>query len=122
MRRSKIIVIGGCFGGVFAAKTLAERGRGMVEVELINNNNCVVFQPRLPEVASSSINASDAVVPLRQIVTKVQVRQARVMGIDFKKKIVIVMQGARMTPVELRYDELVIALGTGVDLARGLSN
>ncbi len=115
--KKKVIVIGGGFGGVFAAKTLEERGRGMVEVELINNNNCFVFQPLLPEVASSSINASDAVVPLRQLLTKVQVRQARVMGIDFKKKIVIVMQGARMTPVELRYDELVIALGTGVDLA-----
>ncbi len=69
-------------------------------------------------MASSNLNASDAVVPLRQLLKRVQVRQARVMGIDFERKIVIVMQGARMTPVELPYDELVIALGTGVDLAR----
>ncbi|MHA1132734.1 MAG: FAD-dependent oxidoreductase [Alphaproteobacteria bacterium] len=117
-KKKKIIVIGGGFGGVFAAKTLEERGRGLVDVELINNNNYFVFQPLLPEVASSNISASDAVVPLRQLLTKVQVRQARVMGIDFKTKTVIVMQGARMTPVELKYDELVIALGTGVDLAR----
>jgi NADH dehydrogenase len=116
--KKKVIVIGGGFGGVFAAKSLEKLGRGTLDVELINNNNYFVFQPLLPEVASSSINASDAVVPLRQLLTKVQIRQARVMGIDFEKKKVIVMQGARMTPVELPYDELVIALGTGVDLAR----
>ena len=116
--KKKVIVIGGGFGGVFAAKTLEKMGRGTVEVELINNNNYFVFQPLLPEVASSSLSSSDAVVPLRQLLTRVQVRQARVMGIDFERKIVIVMQGARMTPVELPYDELVIALGTGVDLDR----
>ena len=116
--KRKVIVIGGGFGGIFAAKSLEKLGRGLVDVELINNNNYFVFQPLLPEVASSNLNASDAVVPLRQLLKRVQVRQARVMGIDFERKIVIVMQGARMTPVELPYDELVIALGTGVDLAR----
>jgi len=116
--KKKVIVIGGGFGGIFAAKSLEKLGRGLVDVELINNNNYFVFQPLLPEVASSNLNASDAVVPLRQLLTRVQVRQARVMGIDFERKIVIVIQGARMTPVELPYDELVIALGTGVDLDR----
>ena len=116
--KRKVIVIGGGFGGIFAAKSLEKLGRGLVDVELINNNNYFVFQPLLPEVASSNLNASDAVVLLRQLLKRVQVRQARVMGIDFERKIVIVMQGARMTPVELPYDELVIALGTGVDLAR----
>jgi len=116
--KKKVLVIGGGFGGVFAAKSLEKLGRGLVDVELINNNNYFVFQPLLPEVASSTLSSSDAVVPLRQLLGDVQVRQARVMGIDFERKIVIVMQGARMTPVELPYDELVIALGTGVDLAR----
>jgi len=118
MEKKKILVLGGGFGGVFAAKALEKLGRGTLEVQLVNNNNYFVFQPLLPEVASSSINAADAVVPLRQLLTNVQVRQAQVMGIDFAKKAVTVMQGARMTPVELRYDELVFALGTGVDLAR----
>jgi NADH dehydrogenase len=117
-KKKKVIVLGGGFGGVFAAKSLEKLGRGTVEVELINNNNYFVFQPLLAEVASGSINSSDAVVPLRQLLTRVQVRQARVMGIDFEKKKAIVMQGSRMTPVELAYDEVVLALGTGVDLGR----
>ncbi len=117
-KKKKVLVLGGGFGGVFAAKTVQKLGRGQIDVELVNNNNYFVFQPLLPEVAASSINSADAVVPLRQLLTKVQVRQARVMGIDFTKKTATVMQGARMTPVDLEYDELILALGTGVDLER----
>jgi len=116
--KKKILVIGGGFGGVFAAKALERLGRGKLEVELVNANNYFVFQPLLPEVAASSIHSADAVVPLRQLLRHLQVRQAEIMGIDFPKKSVTVVQGTRRIPVELPYDELVIALGTGVDLDR----
>ncbi len=118
MAKKKVLVIGGGFGGVFAAKALEKQGRGKLEVELVNANNYFVFQPLLPEVAASSIHSADAVVPLRQLLTRLQVRQAEVMGIDFAEKKVIVVQGARRVPVDLHYDELVIALGTSVDLNR----
>jgi NADH:ubiquinone reductase (H+-translocating) len=122
MAKKRVLVLGGGFGGVFAAKALERQGRGKLDVELINANNYFVFQPLLPEVAAASIHSSDAVVPLRQLLRRLQVRQAEIMGIDFAKKTVIV-QGARLTPIELPYDELVLALGTGVDLKRfpGLS-
>jgi NADH:quinone reductase (non-electrogenic) len=116
--KKKVLVIGGGFGGVFAAKALERGGRGQVEVELVNGNNYFVFQPLLPEVAASTIHSADAVVPLRQLLRKVQVRLAEVMGIDFAKRTVTVVQGTRREPVDLHYDELVIALGTGVDLKR----
>ena len=118
MEKKKVLVIGGGFGGVFAAKALERLGRGKLEVELVNGNNYFVFQPLLPEVAASSIHSADAVVPLRQLLRHLQVRQAEVMGIDFAKKSVTVVQGMRRVPVDLAYDELVIALGTGVDLNR----
>jgi NADH dehydrogenase len=118
VEKKKILVIGGGFGGVFAAKALERQGRGRLDVELVNANNYFVFQPLLPEVAAGSIHSADAVVPLRQLLRRVQMRQAEVMGIDFAKKTVIVVQGAKRTPVDLHYDELVIALGTGVDLNR----
>jgi NADH dehydrogenase len=117
--KRKMLVVGGGFGGVFAAKALERLGRGgKLEVELVNANNYFVFQPLLPEVAASSIHSADAVVPLRQLLNRLQVRQAEVMGIDFDQKKAIVVQGARRVPVDLYYDELVIALGTGVDLKR----
>jgi NADH dehydrogenase len=118
VEKKKVLVIGGGFGGVFAAKALERLGRGKLEVELVNGNNYFVFQPLLPEVAASSIHSADAVVPLRQLLRHLQVRQAEVMGIDFAKKSVTVVQGTRRVPVDLAYDELVIALGTGVDLNR----
>ena len=116
--KKKVLVIGGGFGGVYAAKALERQGRGRLEVELVNGNNYFVFQPLLPEVAAASIHSADAVVPLRQLLPRVQFRLADVMGIDFAKKTVTVVQGAKRTPVDLPYDELVIALGTGVDLDR----
>ncbi|MGB2932649.1 MAG: FAD-dependent oxidoreductase [Methyloceanibacter sp.] len=117
-KKKKILVVGGGFGGVFAAKELARIGRDRFDIELINNNNYFVFQPLLPEVAASTIHSSDAVVPLRLLLRQTQIRQAEVMGIDFDKKTVIVVQGFRRIPVECPYDELVIALGMSVDLNR----
>ncbi|HKQ55716.1 MAG TPA: FAD-dependent oxidoreductase [Methyloceanibacter sp.] len=116
--KKKVLVIGGGFGGVFAAKALAKLGRGRLDVELVNRNNYFVFQPLLPEVAASTIHSADAVVPLRQLLRGVQVRLAEVMGIDFAAKTVTVVQGTRRAPVDLAYDELVISLGTSVDLKR----
>ena len=86
MEKKKVLVVGGGFGGVFAAKELAEIGRDQFDIELVNNNNYFVFQPLLPEVAASTIHSSDAVVPLRQLLRGVQIRQAEVMGIDFDRK------------------------------------
>jgi NADH:ubiquinone reductase (H+-translocating) len=118
VEKKKILIVGGGFGGVFAAKELARRGRGKFDIELINNNNYFVFQPLLPEVAAATIHSSDAVAPLRLLLRHTQIRQADVMGIDFAKKTVTVVQGSRRVPVDLPYDELVIALGMGVDLNR----
>jgi NADH dehydrogenase len=82
-KKKKVLVIGGGFGGVFAAKALEQLGRGRLDVELVNRNNYFVFQPLLPEVAASTIHSADAVVPLRQLLRGLQVRLAEVMGIDF---------------------------------------
>lgn len=118
MEKKKVLVVGGGFGGVFGTKELAKIGSDKFDIELINNNNYFVFQPLLPEVAAATIHSSDAVAPLRLLLRNIQVRQADVMGIDFDKKTVIVVQGFRRIPIELPYDELIIALGMSVDLAR----
>jgi NADH:ubiquinone reductase (H+-translocating) len=118
MDKKRVLVLGGGFGGVFVAKELERKGRGQFDIELINNNNYFVFQPLLPEVASATIHSSDAVVPLRLLLRRIQVRQAEIMGIDFARNVVIVVQGFRRLPIELPYDELVLALGMSVDLKR----
>ena len=89
--KPRIVIIGGGFAGVFAAKELRAKMGDDAEIELINKDNYFVFQPLLPEVAGGGINSSDAITSLRLLLKKVQVRLAEVTDIDFDKKIITVL-------------------------------
>ena len=82
----RIVVLGGGFGGVFAARHLQRRTGGNVQIELISRNNFFVFQPLLSEVAGGSIHPADAVSPLRAFLTGVRVRVAEVRKVDFRPR------------------------------------
>lgn len=121
--KTKIVVLGGGFAGMFAAKELQRRAGHVAEIEIINEVNYFVFQPLLPEVAAGSISVRDAVSPLRRLLPGVRVRQAQVHDVDFERKVVILFQGVQRRYIEVPFDHLVIALGQRVDLSRfpGLS-
>jgi NADH:ubiquinone reductase (H+-translocating) len=63
MKKTKVIILGGGFGGVYTAlrldKTLARRAD--VEVTLVSRDNFLLFTPMLHEVASGDLNPSDIV-------------------------------------------------------------
>ena len=115
---SRILVLGGGFAGMFAAKELRKRLGGRAHIELVNEENYFVFQPLLPEVAAGSITALHAVAPLRYLLKGVFVRKAVVDAIDFERKVVTVFQGVQRRPTEIEYDHLILALGQKVDLSR----
>jgi NADH dehydrogenase len=114
----RILILGGGFAGMFAAREVKKRLGDAAEVELINDQNYFVFQPLLPEVAGGSITAPHAVSPLRFLLRDVFVRQARVDSVDFERKIVTVFQGVQRRPTEIPYDHLIVAMGQTVDLSR----
>ena len=114
----KILVLGGGFAGMFAAREIKSRMGGDAQVELINETNYFVFQPLLPEVAAGSIAAPHAVTPLRFLLRNVFVRKAKVDSVDLDRKIVTVFQGVQRRPTEVSYDHLVVATGQRVDLSR----
>lgn len=114
----KILILGGGFAGMFAAREIKQRLGDRGSVELINDENYFVFQPLLPEVAAGSITALHAVSPLRFLLRDVFVRKARVHSVDFKQNIVTLFQGVQRRPTEVTYDHLVVALGQTVDLSR----
>lgn len=120
----RILVLGGGFAGMFAAKEIKKKLGTHARVELISDQNYFVFQPLLPEVGAGSINAVQAVSPLRFLLKGITVRKARVESIDFDRQVVTVFQGVQRRPTEVDYDQLVIALGQGSDLNRmpGLSD
>ena len=114
---TRIVIVGGGFAGTFIAKHLSKRFSDDTQIELINSTNYFVFQPLLPEVASGTISAPDAVTPLRVMLPGVKVRMADVQSIDFENNLVCFMQGSKKIPQQIKYDHLVLACGQEANLA-----
>lgn len=115
--KPRIVVLGGGFAGMFAARNLRRRMGGDAEIELINAENYFVFQPLLPEVAAGQVTAPHAATPLRLLLKGVFVRKALVHSIDFAKQEITVFQGVQRRHTLVHYDHLVIALGQSSDLS-----
>jgi len=115
--RKRVLVLGGGFAGMFAARQLRRHVGRVADIELINEVNYFTFQPLLPEVAAGGISVRDAVAPLRRLLPGVRVRQAQIYAIDLERKIVTIFQGLQRRYTEVGYDHLVLALGQTVDLS-----
>ncbi|MGH7331312.1 MAG: NAD(P)/FAD-dependent oxidoreductase [Candidatus Rokuibacteriota bacterium] len=101
-----VVIVGGGFGGLTAAKTLR---RAPVRVTLLDRRNFHLFQPLLYQVATGNLSNAHIAWPLRSILrrqTNVQVLLAEVRDIDAANRCVILDQGAT-----LGYDTLVVAAG-----------
>ncbi len=119
MTPTRIVVLGGGFGGAFTAKRLRQRFRSdaSVEISLVNRENYFVFQPMLPEVAAGSIEPSQIANPLRRMLPGVDFYASEVESIDLAKREVSIYAGEGRHLRALPYDHLVISLGTIVDLS-----
>ena len=106
MDRHKVVILGGGFGGINAAKNLKNVP---VDVTLVDRCNFHLFQPLLYQVATGSLSPANIAGPLRQIVRKqknTQVLLAEAVDIDAKNRRVILSDG------ELPYDTLIVATGS----------
>jgi NADH dehydrogenase len=102
----RVVIIGGGFGGLYAAKALA---RVDVEVTVIDRRNHHVFQPLLYQVATAGLSAIDIGEPIRRILRKQRnttVLLAEATGVDLEGREVRLRGGGG-----LDYDFLVIATG-----------
>ena len=105
--RHRILIIGGGYGGLYAARALA---RHDVEITLIDRRNHHLFSPLLYQVATGALTPSDIAQPLRLILRRQQnvtVLLAEATGIDPQAKTVRIDDGA-----DLEYDSLIVATGT----------
>ena len=81
-RQPTVVIVGGGFGGLYAAKALRH---APVQVVLVDRNNHHLFQPLLYQVATSILTPSHIASPLRQVFRRqrnVIVAQAEVVGVD----------------------------------------
>src|SRR2546426_5791280 len=113
-RRKRIVILGGGFGGVYAAihleKLLARQSA--VEICLISRDNFFLFTPMLHEIAASDLEITNIINPLRKLLHKVEVLVGDVNEIDLPNKRVIISRGYRNHPQQVDYDHLVLALGS----------
>src|SRR6202048_4258588 len=107
--KKRIVVLGGGFGGVYAAihleKLLARESA--VEICLVSHNNFFLFTPMLHEIAASDLEITNIVNPLRKLLHKVEVLVGDVHEIDLQNKQVLISRGYRNQSQQLTYDHLV---------------
>ena len=102
-----VVIVGGGFAGIKAARRLAGQP---VRVTLVDKRNFNLFQPMLYQVAAGLVAEADISIPLRQLFAKdenVQVLLAEVVDLDPAGK-TILFNGSH-----LRYDHLILATGSG---------
>src|ERR1700756_2516741 len=113
-RKKRIVILGGGFGGVYAAmhlEKLMARHSG-VEVSLVSRDNFFLFTPMLHEIAASDLEITNIVNPLRKLLRRCQVIVGEVNRIDLPNRSVLISHGYQYRPQELVYDHLVLALGS----------
>jgi NADH:ubiquinone reductase (H+-translocating) len=120
-QRKRVVILGGGFGGVYAAMYLerALSRRDDFEILLINKENYFVFQPMLAEVVSGSIGILDTVSPIRRMLARTDLHVRDIESIDTVRQTVITSPGFNLQPNMIHYDHLVLALGNVTDF-RGL--
>lgn len=115
-----VVVLGGGFAGVYCAQTL-ERALGRstrIRRALIAEENYMVFQPMLAEVAGGSLSAHHVANPLRLLCRRTEVLVGRVEAIDWPARTLRLFTGPLTGHVTVRCQHLVVAVGAVVDLSR----
>lgn len=103
--RPHVVIVGGGFGGLEAARAL--KGAA-VRVTLVDRYNHHLFQPLLYQVATAGLNPADIAAPIRGILRRqknLQVLLAEVRSVDVPRRRLVTDQG------ELPYDHLILACG-----------
>lgn len=112
-KRHRVVIVGGGFGGVAAARRFEELvTRGLpVDVTLVSQSNYLLFTPMLAEAASGALEAQHISAPVRAACPLTSFRRATLEAIDTERGVVGVASGPGLPAAELRYDHLVLALG-----------
>ncbi len=104
--RPRVVIIGGGFGGLYAARALK---RANVDLTVLDRTNHHLFQPLLYQVATATLAPTDITAPIRWLLRKnrnARVIMTEVQRVDAARRVVVVEQER-----EIPYDYLVVAAG-----------
>ena len=105
--RHRVAILGGGFGGLYAAKALA---RAAVDITLVDRRNFHLFQPLLYQVATGALSPGEIASPLRSILSgqkNARVWLGEAVNLDAAGRKLILADG------EVEYDTLIVAAGSG---------
>src|SRR3954454_15398157 len=107
-----VVIAGGGFGGLQAARTL-ERvlAPHSARMTLVNDVNFMLYTPLLPGAAAATLEPRHVVVPLREQLQRTDLRLGTVLGADPGKSCLRV-RSHEGHEEDLRYDHLIVALGS----------
>src|SRR6187397_1854881 len=106
-RRHRVLVVGGGFAGLYAARVLSREPK--VAVTLVDRRNHHLFQPLLYQVATGALSPGEIAQPLRSIFRKqrnTRVLLGEAVRIDTEERVVVLSVGG-----PIPYDTLVVATG-----------
>lgn len=101
----RVVIVGGGFGGLYAARSLKH---APVEITLVDRRNFHLFQPLLYQVATGSLSPGEIAAPLRLLLRKqknARVLLGEAVGVDAEHRRLI------LTDREIPYDTLIVATG-----------
>jgi NADH dehydrogenase len=108
-----VVIVGGGFAGLAVAQGLERRlAAGEATVTIVSRDNYALFTPMLPEISGGSLEPRHIVSPLRGLLRSTKVVLAEVTAIDFAARAVDVQLLLGEGTQRLRYDHLVLALGS----------
>ncbi len=108
MPRPRVVIVGGGFGGLYAARALRNSA---VDVTVVDRTNHHVFQPLLYQVATASLAPSDITAPIRWVLREyrnISVLMAEVTAVDPPNRQLVLAGGGP----PLDYDYLILAPGS----------
>jgi NADH:ubiquinone reductase (H+-translocating) len=106
MSQHHVVIIGGGFGGLYAAKALGKTG---ARITLVDKRNFHLFQPLLYQIAVGGLSPGDIASPLRAVLRKyknIEVIKAEVVDLDPEDRRITFRDGG------LNYDSLIVATGS----------
>jgi NADH dehydrogenase len=112
--QKRVVILGGGFGGIYAALRLEKTLRRYddFEVTLVTRDNYFLFTPMLPEIAAGDLELNTIINPLRKLLKRVKTFVGTIEAIDLDDRLVAISHGEDGHLHQLPFDYLILALGS----------
>src|ERR1700674_3065065 len=106
MKKTRVLIVGGGFGGVYTAIEFEKRRDPDFEVTMVSEDNFFLFTPMLHEVAASDLDLTHIVNPVRKILRHLNFINCEVQSIDLVNRTIKILHGFDRHNHALEFDHL----------------